>query len=183
MGVSGSGKTTIAQALVAESGWIFAEGDDFHPTANVEKMSNGHPLDDDDRWPWLRAIADWIGEHEKGGTSTVITCSALKRSYRDLLRRDHGSVWFVHLTLSEEVLADRLQRRKGHYMPASLLTSQLATLQPLEPDEPGITVAGDATPPEVARDVLDALRTHRSGALDVSEEVHSAASPTRGQHS
>jgi len=183
MGVSGSGKTTIANALVAQSGYTFAEGDDFHPTANVEKMHAGHPLDDDDRWPWLRAVAQWIGEHERSGTSVVVTCSALKRSYRDLLRRNNNSVWFVHLTLPTATLADRLQRRKGHYMPASLLDSQLATLEPLDADEPGITVAGDATPNEVAKDVLEALRTHRSGDLDVSDCAVTDGAPTQGPNS
>jgi len=183
MGVSGSGKTTIAKALVAQSGYTFAEGDDFHPKANVEKMHAGHPLDDDDRWPWLRTIAGWIGEHERLGTSVVVTCSALKRCYRDLLRHNNPSVWFVHLTLPMETLADRLQRRTGHYMPASLLASQLATLEPLGQDEPGITVAGDATPAEVAKDVLEALRTHRSGELDVSDSALTDGAMTRGRDS
>lgn len=167
MGVSGSGKTTIADELVAQSGWVFAEGDDFHPQFNVDKMHSGQPLDDDDRWPWLRAVAQWIGGQEQAGQSVVVTCSALKRSYRDLLRQHNDSVWFVHLALPQETLADRLQRRTGHYMPASLLESQLATLEPLGTDEPGITVAGDAPPAEVAKDVLEALRTHRTGRLDV----------------
>lgn len=163
MGVSGSGKTTAADELVGRLGWVFAEGDEFHPSANVEKMRAGHPLDDDDRWPWLRAIATWIGEHEQAGTSAVVTCSALKRSYRDLLRAGHDSVWFVHLTVPATVLADRLQHRQGHYMPASLLESQLATLE-LGADEPGSTVPGDVPPSEVAAEVLDALRAHPPGA-------------------
>jgi len=153
MGVSGSGKTTVAHALVARLGWVFAEGDEFHPSSNVEKMRAGHPLDDDDRWPWLRAIAAWIGEHEQAGTSAVVTYSALKRSYRDLLRAGHDSVWFVHLTVSSAVLADRLQHRQGHYMPASLLESQLAALEPLGADEPGSTVPGDVAAADVATEV------------------------------
>ncbi len=163
MGVSGCGKTTVADELVARLGWVFAEGDEFHPSANVEKMRAGHPLDDDDRWPWLRAIATWIGEHEQAGTSAVVTCSALKRSYRDLLRAGHDSVWFVHLTVPSTVLADRLQHRQGHYMPASLLESQLATLEPLGADEPGSTVSGDVPPTDVAAEVLEALRAHPPG--------------------
>src|SRR5688500_8429764 len=97
MGVSGSGKSTVAAGLVERLGWEFAEGDDFHPRENVEKMRSGLPLDDDDRRPWLRSLADWIGEREQAGTSVVVTCSALKRSYRDVLRDGHPSVWFAHV--------------------------------------------------------------------------------------
>jgi gluconokinase len=137
MGVSGTGKTTVGTVLATREGWAFAEGDQFHPEANVAKMSHGVPLDDDDRWPWLQAIADWIGAREAAGESAVVACSALKRSYRDLLCAGHPSVWFAHLTAPEAELDRRLRHRPGHYMPASLLPSQLATLQPLEPDEPG----------------------------------------------
>ena len=137
MGVSGTGKTTIGKALALQEGWEFAEGDQFHPPANVTKMRQGIPLDDDDRWPWLQAIADWIGEQEAEGTSAVVACSALKRSYRDLLASGHPSVWFAHLTAPEAELDRRLRNRPGHYMPASLLPSQLQTLQPLQPDESG----------------------------------------------
>lgn len=149
MGVSGSGKTTVADELVARLGWGFAEGDSFHPAANVAKMHAGHPLDDEDRRPWLRALASSIGDQEQAGRSTVVTCSALKRSYRDLLREGHPSVRFVHLAVPAPVLTGRLARRQGHYMPASLLESQLATLEPLEPDEPGVTVDGDVPPAEI----------------------------------
>jgi gluconokinase len=137
MGVSGTGKTTIGKAIALQEGWEFAEGDQFHPDANVGKMRQGIPLNDDDRWPWLSAIADWIGEQEAAGRSAVVACSALKRSYRDLLCGGHPSVWFAHLTAPEAELDRRLRNRPGHYMPASLLPSQLQTLQPLEPDEPG----------------------------------------------
>ncbi len=176
MGVSGSGKTTVAQELVAQSGFRFAEGDDFHPQANVDKMHAGHPLDDDDRWPWLRVIARWISAQERNGTSVVVTCSALKRSYRDLLRRNNPSVFFVHLSVPPSSLADRLERRRGHYMPASLLQSQLDALEPLSTDEPGITVAGGTEPHAVAHKVLEALREHRSETLGVSDD-HSAQEP------
>jgi gluconokinase len=137
MGVSGTGKTTIGKAIALQEGWAFAEGDQFHPDANVTKMRQGIPLDDDDRWPWLSAIADWIGEQEAAGRSAVVACSALKRSYRDLLSSGHPSVWFAHLTAPDAELDRRLRNRPGHYMPASLLPSQLRTLQPLERDEPG----------------------------------------------
>jgi gluconokinase len=159
MGVAGSGKSTVARELATELGWPMAEGDDFHPRANVEKMRSGHPLDDDDRWPWLRSIADWIGRQEAAGQSAVVTCSALKRAYRDLLGAGHPSVRFVHLDVPREVLEQRLGGRQGHYMPASLLDSQLATLQPLGADEPGFAVPAGGPPDEVARLAADTLRS------------------------
>jgi gluconokinase len=139
-GVSGTGKTTVATALARELGYPFAEGDDFHCAANVAKLRAGHPLTDADRAPWLQAIAAWIGERERAGTGGVITCSALKRSYRDGLRSGHPDVRFICLVGPRDVLLARLQARRGHFMPASLLDSQLATFEPLESDEPGGTV-------------------------------------------
>ena len=152
-GVSGSGKTTLGRALADRLGWRFAEGDDAHPAANVAKMAAGHPLDDADREPWLAALAAWIGDQERSGTDAVQTCSALRRSYRDRLRAGHPSVRFVQVMVDEAVLRERLRTRRGHYMPASLLDSQLATLEPLAPDEPGLVLAGDGS----AEDVLDRL--------------------------
>jgi gluconokinase len=162
MGVSGSGKSTVAAGLVDRLGWDFAEGDDFHPRGNVEKMRNGQPLDDDDRWPWLRTLAAWIGEHEEAGKSVVVTCSALKRSYRDLLRDGHPSVWFAHVTADGDLIRERVERRTGHYMPPSLLDSQLATLQPLQDDEPGASISGAGRPDEVVDALLNALRAERA---------------------
>jgi gluconokinase len=153
MGVSGSGKSTVAASLAERLGWEFAEGDDFHPEENVAKMRAGIPLDDDDRWPWLRAVAEWIGERERAGRNVVVTCSALKRSYRDVLREGHPSVWFAHVTVDPSVLRDRMVTRTGHYMPASLLDSQLATLEPLADDEPGTQVSGDGPPDAVVADL------------------------------
>ena len=153
MGVSGSGKTTVASGVAERLGWVFAEGDDFHPAANVEKMRPGQPLTDDDRWPWLHVIADWIGAREAAGDSAVLTCSALKRAYRTVLADGHPSVCFVHVTAAPDTIRERLEHRRGHYMPASLLGSQLATLEPLQPDEPGITLPGDGEPDAV----VDAL--------------------------
>jgi len=149
MGVSGSGKSTVMRLLGERLGWPTAEGDDFHPPANVEKMHAGHPLTDADRLPWLRAIAAWIGERERAGENAIVTCSALRRAYRDLLRDGHPSVRFVDLTGDSRLIARRLAERHGHYMPASLLPSQLATLQPLDPDEPGLVVDVDGTPEQV----------------------------------
>jgi gluconokinase len=161
MGVSGSGKTSAARELTRQLGWEYIEGDDLHPEANVAKMAAGHPLDDEDRWPWLRRIAEVIGEHEAAGTSLVITCSALKRSYRDLLRDGHPSVWFAHMQVSQQVLADRLAARRGHYMPPSLLDSQLATLEPLAADEPGDVIAGDGPLAESVAELLADLKRER----------------------
>lgn len=157
MGVTGTGKTTVMQALAERLGWPAAEGDEFHPASNVHKMAAGHPLDDDDRWPWLESIAAWVGGREQAGESALVTCSALRRAYRDLLRRGHPSVWFVHLLAPPAVLAERMEHRSGHYMPVSLLTSQLETLEPLEPDEPGIAVEADRPAAEVVGEIMNAI--------------------------
>ncbi len=157
MGVAGSGKTTVAEGLAARMHWLFAEGDAFHPAANVAKMHAGTPLTDEDRWPWLRLIGDWMSEQEAAGRSAVITCSALRRVYRDLLREGRPAVRFLHVTLPEVAIADRLEHREGHYMPPSLLPSQLATLEPLQPDEPGVEVSGRGTPDDVLAHALTAL--------------------------
>ena len=162
MGVSGSGKTTVAVALAEQLGWEFIEGDGLHPPENVAKMSQGVPLDDDDRRPWLRRVAEVIGEHERAGTSLLLTCSALKRSYRDVLRDGHPSVWFAHVHPPEELLRERLGRRTGHYMPASLLDSQLAALEPLGEDEPGRVTTEDGPVEETVADLLAALRSERA---------------------
>lgn len=147
MGVSGAGKSTVGRLLAERLGVPYAEADDFHPPANIAKMSAGMPLTDEDRWPWLDALAGWIAEHT--GTGGVVTCSALKRVYRDRLRAAGGNVWFLHLRVDRQVLAGRVAHRPGHFMPAALLDSQLADLQPLEPDEPGLTVDASATPEAV----------------------------------
>jgi gluconokinase len=146
MGVSGVGKSTVAKGMSTLLGWTYAEGDAFHPEANVIKMASGHPLTDEDRWPWLRAIGDWMSAEIALGRSAVVTCSALRRVYRDLLREGRPEVVFCHLSAGEDLISDRMSHRKDHYMPASLLPSQLATLEPLESDEPGtlVSVEGDA---------------------------------------
>ncbi|RNI25181.1 gluconokinase [Flexivirga caeni] len=157
MGVSGSGKTTIGEDIAERLGWLYAEGDDFHSQANVSKMAAGIPLTDEDRWPWLHSIGTWIDEHERDGRSAVITCSALRRSYRDLLRDGRANVRFVYLNIPEDVLRDRLAHRTGHYMPPSLLPSQLATLEPLQPDEPGVVVHQHDDPQQAVTEALDEL--------------------------
>ena len=136
MGVSGSGKTSIGEGLAAELRMPLVEGDQFHPKANIEKMSAGTPLTDDDRWPWLDAIAAAMRDAKDG---VIVTCSSLRRIYRDRLRERAGRrVLFVFLDGSKETIAARLARRKGHFMPPSLLMSQFATLEPPGADEPGI---------------------------------------------
>jgi len=149
MGVSGVGKTTVAKGLSTILGWTFAEGDAFHPGANVEKMASGQPLTDDDRWPWLRSIGDWMSGEITAGRSAVVTCSALRRVYRDLLREGRPEVLFCHLTADPDLVGQRMSHRTDHYMPASLLPSQLATVEPLEPDEPGAAVSTEGEAAEV----------------------------------
>ena len=158
MGVAGSGKSSVMAALVARLGWPALEGDTLHPPANVAKMAAGVPLTDADRAPWLDAVGDWISAREAERQSSLVTCSALRRAYRDVLRRGRPSVWFVHLAAPRDVLEARVRRRSGHFMPASMLDSQVATLEPLEPDEPGTTL--DATPPPdaIADRVIELLR-------------------------
>jgi gluconokinase len=155
MGVSGSGKSTVA-ALVAERlGWDLAEGDDLHPDENVAKMAAGQPLDDDDRAPWLDTVSSWIVEHAMQGVPGVITCSALKRKYRDVLR-EHNVV-FVYLQGTSDLIGGRMAERSGHFMPTTLLDSQVATLEPPQADERHVVVDATRTPEEEADDVLRLL--------------------------
>jgi gluconokinase len=141
MGVSGSGKSTVGAALAQRLGVPFADADDFHPEANVAKMSAGHALNDEDRYPWLDAIGDWLAEH--CGAGGVMSCSALKRKYRDQLRTHCPQVGFLHLSGSPQVIGRRQASRPGHFMPASLLASQFDTLEPLAADEHGVVVDVD----------------------------------------
>lgn len=166
MGVSGVGKSSVACELVARTGWEFTEGDDHHPESNRRKMASGRPLDDDDRRPWLVRIAAWIGEQEAAGRSGVVTCSALTRSYRDLLRDGHASVRFVHLLATPELIVERLDARMGHFMPPVLLESQLATLEDLRPDEPGAAVDASGDAATVAERALGELRLERTPRPD-----------------
>ncbi len=157
MGVAGSGKTTVAVLLARRLGWTFAEADDFHPEANVTKMAAGIPLDDDDRAPWLAQMARWTSQMDAAGTNTVVTCSALRRAYRDVLAAAAGEVRFVHLTGDPALIGERIASRTGHFMPASLLPSQLAALEPLQPDEAGVEVPIGLAPEAVVDQALAAL--------------------------
>ncbi|MEU2543689.1 gluconokinase [Streptomyces iakyrus] len=156
MGVAGTGKTTIGPLLAARLGVPYAEGDDFHPPANIAKMSSGTPLTDEDRLPWLDAIGEWA--HGRAGLGGVVSCSALKRSYRDRLRAAAPGVVFVHLTGDRALIEDRMSHRQGHFMPTALLDSQFATLQPLAADEAGVGVDVAGGPEEITERAAHALR-------------------------
>ena len=155
MGVSGSGKSTVARRLSERLGWPMAEGDDFHSPENRAKMTAGTPLTDEDRRPWLESLRDFI---DRAPSHTIVTCSALKRSYRDILSTARGRVRFLHLDGSPQVLGARMAGRKGHFMPAALLISQLETLERLEPDEDGTVVDVDARTEDIVDLALERLR-------------------------
>jgi gluconokinase len=156
MGVSGSGKTTIGVLLASRLGWRYAEADAFHSPANVAKMAAGHPLTDDDRWPWLRAIAAWIDERIAEGETGVVTCSGLKRSYRDVLRRPQAR--FVYLRGSRELIAARIAARTGHYFKPGMLDSQFADLEEPTADEDVIDVGIGGEPSAIVDDIIAATR-------------------------
>jgi carbohydrate kinase (thermoresistant glucokinase family) len=147
MGVSGAGKSTVAGLLAGQLGWDLAEGDELHPPANVAKMAAGMPLTDADRAPWLARVASWIDDELAAGRHGVITCSALKRAYRELLARP--AVLFVYLAVPRAELERRLTSRHGHFMPRGLLDSQLEALQPPAEDELALTVDGSSDPARV----------------------------------
>jgi gluconokinase len=157
MGVSGSGKSTVAGLLAGRLGWELAEGDDMHPRANIDKMAAGHPLDDQDRWPWLAKIAEWIREHIDAGQPGVVTCSALKRSYRDVLRGN--GVVFVYLAGTHDQIAARMVARHGHFMSVEMLDSQIATLEPPTADEHDV-ITVDVTGSAVEETELIVNRLH-----------------------
>lgn len=157
MGVSGSGKSTVGLGLARRLGWDFRDGDSFHPPANVAKMRSGAPLTDDDRWPWLDAIGAHVAELEHTGGHVVIACSALKRVYRDRLRASGARLRFVHLDGSYALIDARMRARRDHFMPASLLESQFATLEPPAADEHAVTVAIEEDPDAIVAAILARL--------------------------
>lgn len=164
MGVSGSGKTTVARGISTLTGLAFAEADEFHSELNVARMRSGVPLDDAGRWPWLRELAGWMAARSAEGVSTVLACSALKRSYRDVLRQGVPAVDFVHLDGSAEVIRERMSRRAGHYMPASLLDSQFVALEPPQPDESGLVLDVSGPPEELVSAAVSHLNLAPPGS-------------------
>ena len=157
MGVSGSGKSTIADRLAKRLGWTFEDGDRFHPPSNVAKMSAGQPLTDEDRWPWLQAIAGEIDRVCAAGERAVIACSALKRAYRDILVHGRDDVRIVFLDGTPDLIASRLAARQGHFMPPGLLASQFRTLEPPAKDENPVTVEIDARVEVIVDDIIRQL--------------------------
>jgi gluconokinase len=158
MGVSGSGKTTIAAGVARQEGWELLEGDKFHPPANIAKMKARIPLTDEDRWPWLRAIAAREDELQAAGQSAVVACSALKRAYRDILIGDRGDTVLIYLRGSKALIAERMQSRTGHFMPPALLDSQFATLEEPGADERPIVVDIGAPPEETIAAAMHQLK-------------------------
>lgn len=157
MGVSGSGKSTVADRLAARLGWRFEDGDSYHPARNVAKMSAGQPLTDEDRWPWLQAIADEIDRLSAAGERAVIACSALKRAYREVLVHGRDDVRIVFLDGTQDLIAARLAARKGHFMPPGLLASQFRALERPEADERPVIVSIDAPVERIVDDIVTSL--------------------------
>jgi len=166
MGVSGSGKSTVGAALARRLRVPFADADDLHPPENIAKMSTGEPLDDQDRYPWLEAVGGWLAEHRDGG---VVGCSALKRKYRDQLRGHVPGLRFLMLEGSREVIERRQAGRPGHFMPASLLMSQFATLEPLAPDEDGVVLDVDEGVDQIVQGYVD---SRRNGTVTYDSTEH-----------
>lgn len=154
MGVSGAGKTTVASALAERLGWAFLDADDLHPRSNHAKMARGEPLDDADRRPWLAAVAAWIAARRTADQSAVVACSALKRAYRDQLRLAADDLQIVYIRAEPALLAERLRRRRGHFMPPSLLDSQFAALEPPAPDEHAMVIDAGQTLAEITDAVV-----------------------------
>lgn len=175
MGVSGSGKTTVGRMIAGRLALPFVDGDSFHSTANRTTMAAGHALDDEDRQPWLTALAEWLGYTSRAGHGAVLACSALKHDYRDVLRRASPHLCFVHLAVDRDTAVARVSRRTGHFMPTALIDSQYDALEPLRPDEPGATVDADDAEPQVLEQALraiarcstqDTVRTDHRGGVD-----------------
>jgi gluconokinase len=157
MGVSGSGKTTVGAMLAGRLHWQYAEADDFHPPANIQKMAAGHPLTDEDRRPWLAAIGAWIDQQVAAGQPGVVTCSALKRAYRDQLRAGRSQVRLVYLHGNRELIAGRLAARHGHFFHAEMLDTQFSALEEPTPDEQVLVVPITGTPQEIVEEILAGL--------------------------
>lgn len=169
MGVAGCGKSTVAEAIHERLGYVYAEGDDFHPQANIDKMSAGIPLTDEDRWPWLKVI-NTDGGSRGAGRNTVVSSSALKRSYREVLAQNVPT-FFVHLTGSQELIQQRLNERKGHFMPPALLPSQFAILEPLQPDENGVEVSIEGSVEEMVERAVAAVNEYAAKVAAQSQQA------------
>lgn len=161
MGVAGCGKSTIGEALSAALGWTFRDADSFHPESNVAKMSRGEALTDADRKPWLEAIARWIDERQAAHAPAIVSCSALKRSYRDIIVGQRDGVHLVHLSGSADLIGTRMAARRNHFMPTSLLRSQFATLEPPQPHE-ALIIDVDAAPDAIAQRIIDSIGARRA---------------------
>lgn len=170
MGVAGCGKSTVAEAIHERLGYVYAEGDDFHPQANIDKMSAGIPLTDEDRWPWLKVINTWMVAREELDENTVVSSSALKRSYREVLAQNVPT-FFVHLTGSQELIQQRLNERKGHFMPPALLPSQFAILEPLQPDENGVEVSIEGSVEEMVERAVAAVNEYAAKVAAQSQQA------------
>ena len=159
MGVSGSGKTTISTLLADRLGWALADADSFHSAGNLQKMSSGIPLTDEDRWPWLHAIADWIDSTRRAGRHAVIACSALKRSYRDILLDGRPDVRLVYLKADATLIEARMAKRRGHFMPSALLPSQFDALEEPLGDENPIVVSADASTEAIVARIVESSKS------------------------
>lgn len=166
MGVSGCGKSTIAAMLAHRLGWIYEDGDWFHPKSNIEKMHHGEPLDDADRWPWLYAIADWIDATRKSGHRGIVACSALKHAYRNILVADRRDVRLVFLQGDRDLIARRVAARADHFMPPELLDSQFKALEPPTADERPIVVSIAPHPREIVETIVEKLGIDNAAAVD-----------------
>jgi gluconokinase len=181
-GVSGSGKTTVGAMLSGRLGWRFADADEFHPAASIEKMRAGIPLTDDDRWPWLRAIGAWMDERVARGESAVVTCSALKRSYRDVLLRGRPQARMVFLAADRQVLARRLAARHGHFFPQQLLGTQFADLELPGPDERVVIIVPADDPADTVTSIVAVLFAEEKGAAAGAATPPSASDAAGGDH-
>jgi gluconokinase len=181
-GVSGSGKTTVGAMLAGRLGWRFADADEFHPAANIEKMRAGTPLTDDDRWPWLRAIGAWMDERIARGESAVLTCSALKRSYRDMLLGGRPQARMVFLAADRQVLARRLAARHGHFFPQQLLGTQFADLELPQPDEHVVTIVPADDPADTVTSIIAVLFGGEKGPSAGTATPPSASDAAGGDH-